>query len=109
MHCFSGDDIVEMFSTKSKKMDTSIYEYWKITDGDIRRDYIESSRVHNKSLREKIQKSENMKIFSIIPPRHGSFAKHTRRICVAHCIEKNFVAVSTEDLIQPTEVLKKGL
>ena len=36
MHCFSGDDIVEMFSTKSKKMDTSIYEYWKITDGDIR-------------------------------------------------------------------------
>ena len=57
MHCFSGDDIVEMFSTKSKKMDTSIYEYWKITDGDIRRDYIESSRVHNKSLREKIQKS----------------------------------------------------
>ena len=57
MHCFSGDDIVEMFSTKSKKMDTCIYEYWKITDGDIRRDYIESSRVHNKSLREKIQKS----------------------------------------------------
>ena len=57
MHCFSGDDIVEMFSTKSKKMDTSIYEYWKITDGDIRRDYIESSRVHNRSLREKIQKS----------------------------------------------------
>ena len=50
-----------------------------------------------------------MKIFSIIPPRHGSFSKHTRRICVAHCIEKNFVAVSTEDLIQPTEVLKKGL